>query len=179
MFNKRGKQINAIVLIGMAGCGKTEIGKKLAVVFEKRHIDLDEYIVKKYRETIDEMFNVNEIYFRTREKVCCKEVMEFSNILLSTGGGTPIYFDNREQLKKDSIIIYIDRPIQMIEDSMDYTNRPLLENNPRRIKELYDSRHDKYMEIADFRILNDGSIDDAVNEIKKILNFKHINRNNN
>lgn len=177
MFNRKGKQVNAIVLIGMSGCGKSVIGKKLAVTFEKKHVDLDEYITKKYRESIDEMFSVNEIYFRTREKVCCKEVMEMNNMVLSTGGGTPVYFDNADYLKKNSIVVYIDRPIQMIEDSMEYTNRPLLENNPRKIKELYDSRHEKYMEVADFRIVNDGTIEDAVSEIKKKISFKHIIRN--
>ena len=35
-------------------------------------IDTDEYIVKKYHQTIDEMFEISETYFRNNETVCKK-----------------------------------------------------------------------------------------------------------
>lgn len=177
MFNKNGKKVNAIVLVGMSGCGKTTIGRRLAHIYEKKFVDLDEYICEKYGETVNEMFAFSEVYFRTRERVCCKEVMSKKNFVLATGGGTPMHFDNIDYLTNNSIIVYVDRPYQLIQDTIDYSERPLLENNPSRVQELYECRHTTYMNIADFRVVNDGSLEDVIKKIKKEINFKHIIRN--
>ena len=56
-----------IVLIGIMGCGKTTIARLLADKLQRPVIDTDEYIVEKYQQTIQEMFEVSEEYFRNKE----------------------------------------------------------------------------------------------------------------
>ena len=47
-----------IVLIGIMGCGKTTISKLLSERLNRPMIDLDEYLVNKYKMTIPEMFDI-------------------------------------------------------------------------------------------------------------------------
>ena len=41
-----------IVLIGIMGCGKTTLSRMLGVKLNRPVIDIDEYIVEKYHQTI-------------------------------------------------------------------------------------------------------------------------------
>ena len=50
-------------------------------------IDIDEYIVEKYHQTIPEMFEVSETYFRNNETAGCKDVSDLNGHIISTGGG--------------------------------------------------------------------------------------------
>lgn len=45
-----------IVLIGMPGCGKTTIGKKISAILGIPFFDTDKYIENKFGQTIDELF---------------------------------------------------------------------------------------------------------------------------
>lgn len=64
-----------IVLIGMSGCGKSAIGKRLARVLEMEFADTDRYIEKKQGCSIKEIFDSHgEQYFRALEKEACKEL---------------------------------------------------------------------------------------------------------
>ena len=50
------RKMENIVLIGMPGCGKTVIGKELAVMTNRTFYDTDELIVKEAGKTIPEIF---------------------------------------------------------------------------------------------------------------------------
>ena len=58
-----------IYLIGMPGCGKSSLGKKLAQKLNYEFIDMDSYIEKNACMFIDEIFeSYGEDYFRALEK---------------------------------------------------------------------------------------------------------------
>ena len=99
-----------IVLIGIMGCGKTTIAKLLADKLQRPVIDTDEYIVEKYQQTIQEMFEVSEEYFRNKETEACKDIARLDGHIVSTGGGVVLNSLNIDYLKQNGIIIYIDRP---------------------------------------------------------------------
>ena len=103
-----------IVLIGMMGCGKTTISNLLSKELSRPLIDIDEYLVDKYDMTIPEMFDISEDYFRERETICCQEVGLLENYIISTGGGVIKNPKNIEALQRNGIIIYIDRPVELI-----------------------------------------------------------------
>ena len=105
---------NKIVIIGMPGSGKTTIGKLLSEELRLKFIDMDEYIQETTSKTIAELFEQGEEYFRDIETKACRELMKYENILISTGGGVVKKSVNVEILKKDALIIFIDRPVEEI-----------------------------------------------------------------
>lgn len=88
--------------------GKTTAGKELASYLNMDFIDLDSYIEKRYHRTISELFAMwGEDKFREVESKILHEVGEFENVIISTGGGTPCFFDNIEYMNRVGTTIYL------------------------------------------------------------------------
>ena len=114
----------SITLIGMPGCGKTTIGKLLSKKLNYQFIDIDSYIEEKQGKTIDEIFKNGEEYFRNIETEACRELGEIKNSIISSGGGVVKRYINIEYLKRESIVIFIDRPLIQILNDIDIKKRP-------------------------------------------------------
>jgi shikimate kinase len=158
-----------IVLIGIMGCGKTTISKLLAQRLNRPVIDMDDYVVEKFNMTISEMFDVSEDYFRDNESECCKDLALLDNYIISTGGGVIKRENNINELKKNGIIIYIDRPIINIVEDVETSTRPLLKDGPQKLYDLYEERNPLYMNACDYHIMNDSSLEEIVNKIIEII----------
>lgn len=158
-----------IVLIGIMGCGKTTISKILGEKLNKPVIDIDEYIVDKFNQTIPEMFEVSEEYFRDNETIGCMEVAKKEGVIISTGGGVILRSKNIDYLKQNGVIIFIDRPVDNILTDVQVSNRPLLKEGPQKLYELDKSRHQLYLNACDYHIVNDDTLDNIVNQIINII----------
>lgn len=102
------KGVVRIYLIGYMGVGKTTIGKKLAKFFDIGFIDLDKFIESKYHKTVPELFaERGESEFRLIEQKSLLEVSEIENVVISTGGGTPCFFNNVRVMNQTGITVYI------------------------------------------------------------------------
>ena len=134
------------------------------------HIDLDQYVEEKYQMTISQMFAISQEYFRERESLCCQDVASLQGYIISTGGGVVCSQKNIELLKKNGMIIYLDRPIQNILQDIDISNRPMLRQGSQKLYELYEQRHPLYMKACDYRIKNYQSINDTVDSIIDYIN---------
>ncbi|MDP4177675.1 MAG: shikimate kinase [Bacillota bacterium] len=161
--------IKNIALIGILGCGKTTVGKALSEKSGIAFIDLDEYIEKKYNTTINEIFKQGEDVFRKMETEALKEVSTNIPSIISTGGGVIKKQENMEILKENSIIIFINRPIDNIAADIDISFRPLLAEGPSKLYSLYKERYPLYKKYADYEIINDKDVDSIVNEIMKLI----------
>ncbi len=113
------------------GCGKSTIGKKLAKKIGYSFIDLDRYIESKLYKTILEIFNEKgEAEFRLIETKYLKEVSLFEDIVISTGGGTPCFFENLDLMKSSGKVIYLHLEHQALVNRLLNSkryDRPLLE----------------------------------------------------
>lgn len=158
-----------IVLIGMPGCGKSTIGKRLSKETGLKFIDLDEYIVKRNSMTIEEMFEKGEEFFRDREAEVVKEVSNNSRAIISTGGGVIKRAENIKHLKENGIIIFIDRSIEKIVQTLDDSKRPLLKDNIKRIYNLYEERYELYKLYSDIIISNDDVVEKTIKEVRLII----------
>ena len=121
-----------IFLIGFMGCGKTTLGKKLAKNLNYNFIDLDNYIEKTTNKTITEIFeNKGEKKFRIVEKESLMEVCKKDNLVIATGGGTPCFFDNMQQILDSGKAIYLKMEIEDLLERLETekSQRPLIENN--------------------------------------------------
>lgn len=97
-----------IFLIGYMGAGKTTAGRELAKVLDLEFIDLDHFIQARFQKTVNQLFqDVGENEFRQIEKNVLKEVGEFENVVISTGGGTPCFFDNMDYMNSVGTTVYL------------------------------------------------------------------------
>ena len=121
-----------IFLLGYMGCGKSYVGQKLSKVLDIPFVDLDDYIEKSERRTIEQIFNSKgEIYFRKLENTCLKELLKSNlNSVIALGGGTPCYADNIELISnhQSSKSIYLQVSIQELSKRLfnEKYKRPLL-----------------------------------------------------
>jgi shikimate kinase len=96
-----------IYLIGFMGSGKSYIGKLLADYFHLSFIDLDKFIEDSRKQTIPEIFNLQgEAGFRNLESFYLKKTSDFTQTIISCGGGTPCFNENMKWIKQNGISIY-------------------------------------------------------------------------
>ncbi len=163
-----------IVLIGMPGSGKTTIGKEVAKRLQIPFIDMDEMIEKKEGKVISEIFDYGEEHFRNLETNCAKELSNRKLCVISTGGGIVKRKENIELLKINSIIVFINRSPEKIVSDVDIQKRPLLKNGIENVYKIYNERIDLYKKYCDLEILNDDTIESAVNKIVNSINKREI-----
>lgn len=97
-----------IFLIGYMGCGKTTVGRPLAKALGLRFIDMDHFIADKYHCTIPELFEAKgEEGFRQIERDTLHELASTENTVISTGGGSPCFFDNIDRMNRSGTTIYL------------------------------------------------------------------------
>jgi shikimate kinase len=103
-----------VFLIGMPGSGKTSIGKELSKLLGSNLIDLDEYIAKKEKLSIPQIFKTKgEDYFRKAETASLKEIIERSKkTVVSVGGGTPCFYKNMDIMMSGSKVIYLKATVE-------------------------------------------------------------------
>src|SRR5262245_32826797 len=78
----------SIVLVGMPGCGKSAIGRRLAPRLDLTFVDADEEIERAAGKTIREIFaDHGEAYFRDRERRVIERLLASGPQVLATGGG--------------------------------------------------------------------------------------------
>lgn len=114
-----------IYLVGFMGCGKTTTGKQLARNLGYRFFDLDFYLVKKHEKTVPEIFRqYGENGFRNLEREALLDTFKMDNAIISTGGGTPCFFDNMQQINKNGISIYLEADVNTLVKRLYYSNNP-------------------------------------------------------
>ncbi len=123
--------MNRIFLVGYMGAGKTTIGKVLSKLMDLTFIDLDYYIEGRFRKTVAQLFaERGEEGFRSIERNMLHEVAEFEDVLISTGGGTPCFFDNMEFMNQQGTTIYLQVSVDELASRLEVCKhtRPVLKN---------------------------------------------------
>lgn len=120
-----------IFLIGFMGSGKTTLGRKLASRMNCEFIDLDHKLEQQVELSIAEYFSFfGEDAFRRLESEVLKKTIYTDDVIVSTGGGLPCYFDNMEWMKANGKVIYIKLPPKTLADRLENgkEERPLLQD---------------------------------------------------
>lgn len=118
------------------GSGKSHISKNLSQKINFKLIDLDHQISEEHQLSIPEIFEKRgEIYFRKEEKRILEELLNSEeNLVLSLGGGTPVYYENMNIINEKSKSFFLRASVNTL------TNRVLLQKNSRPlISKLEDS----------------------------------------
>lgn len=153
---------NNVVLIGMPGCGKSTIGEIIAKELNLTFHDMDVYIENIAGKTIPELFEEGEDIFREWETKACMDLSQKNNLIIASGGGVVKKDINIDILKKECIIIYIDRPVEEIIKDVNVSTRPLLKEGTSKVYELYKERSELYKKAADITVVNNGLIEEVI-----------------
>lgn len=154
-----------IILVGMPGCGKSTVGKHLAVELERDFFDADEEFTKMHNITpADAINSLGEEQFRLMENQTLCELGKKSSTVIATGGGAVTKDYNYSPLHQNGIIIFLEREL----DKLSTDGRPLSKKGS--LDELYRKRIDSYIKFADIRVKSTEVVRDTVALISKEIN---------
>jgi shikimate kinase len=126
-------------LIGYMGSGKTTVGKWLSKKLNLQFIDMDMFIENRYHKSISAIFEgKGEAAFREIERKALQEILDFENVVISTGGGMPCFFDNMDLMNLSGITIYLKVSVNELAKRLENgkQKRPLIKDkNPEEIKD--------------------------------------------
>ncbi|KQR92671.1 shikimate kinase [Chryseobacterium sp. Leaf180] len=119
-----------ISLVGYMGSGKSHISKILSQKLNFRVIDLDREISLQNNLSIAEIFEKRgEIYFRKVEKEILEVILNTQeNIVLSVGGGTPVYYNNMDTINALSTSVFLQTSVPILTERLlkQKEKRPLI-----------------------------------------------------
>ena len=142
------------VLIGMPGSGKSTIGKMLARQLSHAFLDTDALVESAHGRIQDIFSQQGEAAFRLLELQAARQAAAHTDTVISTGGGIIQTEDAIEALKQSGIVVYIDRPLELLLEEVDTTHRPLLAGGRQRLIGLYSKRRALYHKYADITVQN-------------------------
>ena len=163
-----------LIIIGPMASGKSVVGKKLSKRLDIDFYDTDEEIVKKTGVTISHIFDIEgEDKFRSREMNIFSDLIKKDGCVISTGGGIVLKEENRELLKKGTVL-YLKTSIQtQLERTMNDKERPLLrgkENKEVTLRKMAKLRNPLYEKSSNYIIEETDNSNQTVDNIIMQLN---------
>lgn len=158
-------QMSNIVLIGMAGCGKSTVGKILSQKLNKEFVDTDEMIENAENKPIPEIIErFGEDFFRCAENLAVNIAGKEKSRIIATGGGVITRPENYMPLNQNGIIVFINRDA----DNLDTRGRPL--SQMYGVRTLYEKRMPLYRQFADIEVDGNGTPEQVAELIIKEIN---------
>jgi shikimate kinase len=124
-----------IYLVGYMGSGKSTLGYSLAVSLNYQHIDLDIEFETKYKISISDFFRkYGEPAFRELEHKLLADFSNLTDLVISTGGGTPCFHQNMDFMNRTGLTIYLKASPELVLQRIQASGRKrplfqLMQNN--------------------------------------------------
>lgn len=146
-------ELTNIVLIGMPSSGKTTVGTLLAERLRRPLIDTDAETERRTGKTVPELFaEGGEENFRKEERLTVSECARGTGVIIATGGGAPMFPENRAALAGNGFVVLILRDTE----KLDTTGRPL-SRDIDTLKAMYKVRMPVYKAFADAEAVNNDT----------------------
>jgi len=156
-----------IVIIGMAGVGKSTIGMVLAQALGYDFLDVDDYIFQKEGKRIQELIDsAGEEEFLQLEKRHMFEI-PLSRMVVAPGGSIIYHSDLMEYLKENVVLVYLDDSFANIEAKLvGGLDRGIVGLRYKTLRQIYEERRPLYFKYTDITIDCRGKEqDDIASEI--------------
>jgi shikimate kinase len=143
----------SIVLIGMPGCGKSALGRRLAPRLELPFVDVDEEIERAAGKSIKEVFaDHGEAYFRDGERRVIARLLASGPQVMATGGGALLNEETRANVRRSGISVWVKADVALLVRRVTKrSTRPLFEGRDAEtvVRDLMEARHPIYAAVAD------------------------------
>jgi shikimate kinase len=174
--------MQALILIGFMGAGKSSVGRALAARLGWAFEDLDERIERRKRKIVAEIFRESgEEFFRTAEHEALKELLEElsaeSGRVIALGGGAYVQKANAGLIKAAKVpTAFLDADVEELWDRCQgqaqeqSAERPLLRSR-EDFRNLYRKRRRYYLKAAWRQETGGKSVEAVVDELIKALDL--------
>ncbi len=154
---------NSVALIGYRGAGKSAVGRALAGKLGWAFLDMDEALVAGFGMEIGKWVELHGWEsFRQEEAKLLESLARSNRLVLATGGGVVLKGPNREALKRDFFVVWLQASSDVVHarltgDSKSRGQRPSLTGLPLReeIESLLLERRPLYEETSDMALDTD------------------------
>lgn len=118
--------LHRVFLTGFSGTGKTTVARLVAEALGWRAVDTDDLIEKKAGRAIPEILREDgEVRFRELEREAIARAAADERVVIATGGGAVVAFENRRVMATGSRVICLEgRPATLVERLRDATEKP-------------------------------------------------------
>jgi len=161
---------NSISLIGMAGAGKTSVGKELARTLGFSFIDSDALIEKQHGKSLQNILD-DEGYIKLREieNIALKSI-QFNETILSTGGSAVYSDEAMEHIQQNSKVIFLEVPFsQILERVPSFLDRGFAKAPNQSVKDAFVERQELYKQYSDSVVSNTKDLNSCVSKILELL----------
>jgi shikimate kinase len=137
-----------IYLVGLAGSGKSTVGKRLAKKMNWRFADTDQIVIQRAGRSIAQIFeNPGEADFRSRESKVLRSLKPGQGLVVATGGGLPLKAANRSFMKQHGLVVHLRVSPKRIVSRLsqaELRKRPLLAKGLQALKKMSKERAKHY-----------------------------------
>ncbi len=146
------------VLIGMPGCGKSEVGRALAGRMGRPFVDCDEEIVRRAGKSVPEIFaESGEAGFRALEAEVISDLCRRKGAVIATGGGAVLRGENVRAMRQNGRVLMLERRL----DALSTDGRPL-SKSPEALRRMWAEREAKYRAARDAVVDNNAGLAETV-----------------
>ncbi len=144
------KKKNNLVLIGMAGAGKSSVGVMLAKTLQLNFVDVDTLIEEDQDTSLQQALENHGIpgFRKLEEKVIL--AMQQQNHVIATGGSAIYSEASMAHLKQSSILVLLDVPLPILQQRVgNFSSRGLVKADNQSFEQLVAERLPLYQKHAD------------------------------
>ena len=171
-------QRSNIILIGMAGAGKSTTGVVVAKIMQKDFIDGDLVIQTVTGRGLQDIIDSegNDAFRKIENQVLCG--IDAENAVIAPGGSAIYYPQAMAHLREKGVVVYLHVPLQEIQRRLtNLATRGVTLAEGQTIADLYNERMPLYEKYADIRIDTEGNtLEETVAKIvEAVREYKHGN----
>lgn len=138
----------SLVLVGIMGCGKSTVGRRLASRLDIPFVDADQEIERAANMTVAEIFSTHgEAEFRRGEERVIARLLKEGPQVLATGGGAFMNEATRREVSDNGFSVWLKADFDTVMERVrKKSTRPLLQNpDPEgTMRALMDKRYPVY-----------------------------------
>ena len=168
----RSKTERNVILIGMAGAGKSTLGVLLAKALGKDFVDTDILIQRQEGCLLPELIKRKGVggFFALEEAVV--SAADLRSCVVATGGSVVYSARAMEKLKSNGTVIYLSLPYEEIQRRVTgITTRGIVMRRGRSLRDAYEERLPLYHRYSDITLDCAGKdIETCVSEMVERLN---------